>query len=228
MAWLKTFLTSTLGLKVIMAVSGVALFGFVLAHMAGNLQIYLGERTYNHYAAALQGNTALLWTARTGLLGVVLAHIVSAGVLTARSRAARPTAYDTHRWLSGTYAVRTMRFGGVVILAFIVYHLLHFTVGTVHPNIQHCRVTADDEFVCFAYQNFVAGFQNPAVVGFYVLAQVALGLHLAHGVWSMLRTLGLANPRYDLLTRRAATAFGTVVTLGNISMPIAVLAGLVK
>ncbi len=227
MDWLKRFLGSTIGLKVIMAVSGLVLFGFVLGHLAGNLQIFLGEKVFNAYASTLQSNQPLVWTVRMTLLASVFAHMGSAGALTMRSNAARPVGYQKKEWLSGRYAVRTMRFGGVVLLAFIVYHLLHLTVGIVHPDFQHCMPAGAGHVECSAYHNLTVGFRNPLVAGFYIVAQLALGLHLAHGVWSLTRTLGLSNPRYDGIARKLAWFFGGAVTVGNCSIAIAALANLV-
>jgi succinate dehydrogenase / fumarate reductase cytochrome b subunit len=214
-------------MKILMAVTGLLMFGFVLVHMAGNLQIFLGERVYNHYAAMLQGQPEIVWLARAGLLGTVLAHIFSAISLTRRSAAARPAPYKMKKWLSGTYAVRTMKFGGFVLLAFIVFHLLQFTIlGVGVEGFRHCEWVGDT-FTCYAYSNFINGFQNPVIVLFYLVAQAMLGLHLAHGAWSMLRTLGMSNPRYDKLARQGATAFGVLIFLGNSSMPVAVMLGLI-
>lgn len=227
MKWLTKFLTSTIGMKVLMAVTGLMLFGFVVVHMVGNLQVFLGEHTYNHYAQMLQGNPEIVWIARMALLGAVVAHMFSAISLTMRSKSARPQGYKMKTWLSGTYAVRTMRFGGFVLLAFIVFHLAQFTIAGVGvEGFRHCAWVGN-EFTCYAYQNFVQGFQNPAIVGFYIVAQAFLGLHLAHGVWSMLRTLGMTNPRHDALARKAASLFGVVMFMGNAIMPIAVIAGYV-
>ncbi len=227
MGWLCRFLDSNIGLKILMALSGLALVGFVIAHMLGNMQIFLGADALNDYAELLQGNTKLLWAARSGLIAAIGAHVYSALKLAVRARAARPAGYKNHKWLSGSYAVRTMRFGGMVLLAFIVYHLLHFTVGTTgHDNFKHCATVAN-EFNCYAYQNVVGGFANPLVGIFYIVAQLCLGLHLAHGVWSMCRTLGLDNPRFDGIARKVAIAVSVVVTVGNISIPVAVMAGLV-
>lgn len=227
MKWLTKFLTSTIGMKILMAVTGLMLFGFVLVHMVGNLQVFLGEHTYNHYAQMLQGNPEIVWIARMGLLGAVVAHMFSAISLTMRSKGARPQGYKMKKWLSGTYAVRTMRFGGFVLLAFIVFHLAQFTIAGVGvEGFRHCEWVGN-EFTCYAYQNFVAGFQNPLIVLFYIVAQAFLGLHLAHGVWSMLRTLGMTNPRHDALARKGATLFGVAMFMGNSIMPIAVIAGFV-
>jgi succinate dehydrogenase / fumarate reductase cytochrome b subunit len=226
MSWLQRFASSNIGLKVIMALTGFMMFGFVIVHMIGNLQVFLGPDTYNHYAEMLQGNPEIVWIARMGLLGAVLAHIGSAVALVTRSRAARPQGYGEHKFMGSSYAVRTMRFGGLILLLFIVFHLAQFTVAGVGvEGFQHCAWVGDD-FTCYAYQNFVKGFQNPLVVGFYVVAQVFLGMHLTHGVWSMFRTLGLSNPRYVELAQKGAIAFGVLIAVGNIVMPIAALAGL--
>jgi succinate dehydrogenase / fumarate reductase cytochrome b subunit len=227
MDWLKRFLGSTIGLKLIMALSGLGLFGFVLGHLAGNMQVFLGREVFNAYAEMLQGNKALIWTARVGLLGMVLAHMGSAGSLVMRSRAARPVGYKDRKWLSGRYAVRTMRFGGVVLLAFIVYHLLHLTLGVVHPDYTHCVPAGAGKVDCDAYHNLTVGLRHPGVAAFYIVSQLALGMHLAHGVWSLCRTLGLGNPRFDGFARVAAWGFGGLVAAGNISIAVACLAGLV-
>ena len=168
MGWLKRFLTSSIGLKAMMAMSGLILVGFVVVHMIGNMQIYLGEDVFNEYAQKLQGTKELLWSVRIVLLGAVVTHIYSAFVLTRRSRAARPTGYEQQKWMSGSYAVRTMRWGGVILLLFIGYHLLHLTVGAVGPEVHHCETVAG-EFTCHAYANVIRGFQNPLVAGFYIV-----------------------------------------------------------
>lgn len=226
MTWLKQFLSSSIGLKIVMALSGLGLFGFVIAHMLGNLQVFMGADKFNAYAAMMQGNP-LLWPARIGLLGMVGAHIASAATLVMRSNKARPVGYKQHTWLSGSYAVRTMRYGGVLLLAFIVYHLLHLTLGSAHASFQHCMSDGKGGLTCFAFQNLVSGLSNPAVAAAYIVAQVALGLHLAHGVWSLCRTLGLGNPRYDGPARTAAMFFGALITAGNCSIAIAILSGVV-
>ncbi len=227
MSWLSRFLRSTIGQKIVMAVSGLLLVGFVIAHMLGNLQIFLGADALNSYAAIMQGNQGILWVARLGLLGAVGAHIWSAFKLTMAAKAARPVSYKKRSWFDERYAARTMRVGGVILLAFIVYHILHFTVGTVHGDFQHCA-DVNGVFTCYAYENVVGGFSNPLIGGFYVIAQVFLGLHLTHGVWSMTRTLGQGNPRFDDMARKAAAATGLIITIGNCSIPIAIMAGIVS
>jgi succinate dehydrogenase / fumarate reductase cytochrome b subunit len=208
---------STIGKKIIMALSGVILFGFALVHMVGNLQVYLGPTKLDEYGALLRKVPEFLWVARLVLLAAAGAHIWSATSLTLINWAARPAGYRQQTWIESTWGSRTMRWSGVVLLAFIVYHLLHFTIGSVHPDFIPGAVN----------HNFVSGFRVKWVSGFYIVAMLCLGLHLYHGVWSMLQTLGLNHPRYNALRHACATFVSVVIVLGNVSMPIAVLAGLI-
>ncbi len=226
MSWLTRFLGSNIGLKLVMALSGFVLFGFTLGHMAGNLQVFLGPDVFNAYAEGLQGNAMVLWGIRSVMLLAIVSHMFSAVTLALRSKAARPQGYKQQKFLSGNYAVRTMKFGGFVLLAFIVYHLLHLTVGAVHPDFNHCEMVSG-HLKCSAYHNLTVGLSNPLVAGFYMLAQVFLGMHLAHGVWSLARTLGLSNPRYDGLARKAAWTFAGLVSAGNIVIALACVLGIV-
>ena len=217
----QAFMRSSLGLKIVMALTGIVLFGFVIGHMIGNLQVYLGPEVFNHYAELLRelGHGMALWIARAGLLVAVGLHIWSAWRLTLMNSAARPVGYREVERRESTYASRTMRWSGVILLLFIVYHLMHFTIGVhaVHPQFVHGD----------AYHNFVTGFQNPLVSGFYILAMLALGLHLYHGAWSFMQTLGLSHPRYDHLRYAFAALVTLVILAGNISFPVAVLTGYV-
>jgi succinate dehydrogenase / fumarate reductase cytochrome b subunit len=221
MTSLGRFLASSIGKKIVMALTGLVLFGFVFAHMLGNLQVYLGPGKLDEYGAALRKLPALLWAARAVLLGSVLAHVWAAWSLTRTSWDARPQDYRERRNVSTAgsgYASHLMRWGGVTLALFVVYHILHFTVGTVHPRFEEGRV----------HQNFVLGFQVWYVSAFYIVAMLALGQHLYHGVWSLFQTLGLNHPRYNALRRTFAAAFAGVIVLGNISFPIAVLVGVVR
>ncbi len=214
------FLGSSIGRKLIMASTGAILVGFVLGHMLGNLQVYLGPDAMNAYAVFLRQalHGAGLWIARAVLLVSVVLHIWSATSLTLSSRAARPIGYRELKWKESTYASRTMRWSGVIILFFVIYHLLHFTFGSVHPSFIEGDV----------YHNVVAGFRSVPVSLFYIVAMVLLGLHLRHGVWSMFQTLGVSHPRYIRMAHVGAWVFATIIVIGNISFPIAVLAGVVK
>lgn len=211
---------STIGRKVVMAVTGVVLIAFVVGHMVGNLQVYLGPEALNAYAEWLRHvlHGAGLWIARGSLAVAVLLHIWAATSLTLESRAARPVAYRKWSPRDSTYASRTMRWGGVIIFAFVTYHLMHFTFGTAHPDF----VPGD------VYRNFIVGFQDPWVGAVYIIANLVLGLHLRHGIWSMARTLGVSHPRYVRLSEAAATALAAVVVIGNVSFPLAVLWGLIR
>jgi succinate dehydrogenase / fumarate reductase, cytochrome b subunit len=214
------FLDASVGKKVVMALTGIVLFGFVTVHMLGNLQAYLGREPMNHYAEFL--HTMLhgggIWVFRGVLLASVILHAWAALSLTLANWAARPVGYRARQHQAATLASRTMRWSGVILGAFIVYHLLHLTTGTVHPDF----VKGD------AYHNFVTGFQSVPAAAFYVVAQVCLGFHLWHGVWSLTQTLGLSHPRYDVLRRRFAYVMAILVAGVNLSFPIAVLAGVIR
>lgn len=209
-----------------MAVTGIVLFLFVVGHMLGNLKIFQGPEKFNAYAEFLReigdpilGHGQFLWIARLGLLLAVGIHIVAAVQLTRMSRAARPVKYK--RALepdASTYASRTMRWGGAIIAAFVIYHLLHFTFGTVHPDFVAGSV----------YHNVIVGFQDWIVAGSYMVAVGVLGMHLYHGVWSVFQTLGANNPRYNRLRRPAATAAALIIFFGFVAVPLSVLAGLVQ
>jgi succinate dehydrogenase / fumarate reductase cytochrome b subunit len=219
------FWRTTLGKKAVMAVTGFVLFGFVFVHMYGNLKMYQGEAKFDHYAEELRelgkpilGHGQALWIARSVLLAAVLLHIWSAWSLTRQSRNARPVAYHRHDLLQSNYAMRTMRWGGVILLLFVIYHLAHLTLGWAHPDFTPGKV----------YQNVTVGFQIPWVALFYVVANLALGLHLYHGLWSLFQTLGLNHPAWNPWRRRFAALFAIAVTVGNVSFPIAVLTGVVR
>lgn len=212
------FVRSTIGRKVLMALSGAALFGFVIAHLIGNLLVYRGPEALNAYGAGLRHFPALLWGARAGLLVAALVHIWAAVSLTRTSHAARPEGYRQKNYREATYASRTMRWGGVIILLFIVYHLMHFTFGNMHPQF----VDGD------VYHNVIAGFHVLPVSIFYIIAMIALGFHLYHGLWSMLQTLGFNHPRFNPARKLFAALFAFLLAAGNISIPLSVLTGLVR
>jgi succinate dehydrogenase / fumarate reductase cytochrome b subunit len=223
---------TSVGRKVTMAVSGIVLFGFVLVHMVGNLKVYTGESHFNDYAVFLRtvGEPALphgavLWIARIVLLACVGIHIVAAALVWWQSRNARIDDYHKQTDLSFSYASRTMRWGGVIVVVFVVYHLLHLTVGVAHPDFAGAGHPQAWEGHVNAYRNLVTGFRVPWVAAAYVLAMVPLGLHIYHGVWSATQTLSLAGPRVSMWRRPVAAAVAGVVVTGNVSIPVAVLAG---
>ncbi len=213
------FMASSVGRKVVMAATGIVLFGFVTVHMIGNTQAYMGAEAFNGYAKFLHSmlHGGGIWIFRAVLLAAVGLHIWAAVSLTLDNRAARPIGYREQQNQASTWASRTMRWSGVILAVFIVYHLLHLTTGTVHPSFDHAN----------PYANFVTGFQVPAVAGFYIVAQLCLGLHMWHGVWSVTQSLGLAHPRFDSLRRNFATGLTLLVVGVNITYPIAVLTGFI-
>ncbi len=225
MGWVVQFAKSSIGAKFLMAVTGLILFGFVLVHMAGNLQVFLGPEAYNNYANFLKSLPELLWPARLVLLSSAILHVVSGLRLAAIDKAARPVAYAQRRYREATPWSRSMALSGLVVLAFIVYHLLHFTLGVTDPSHAHLRDPLGHHDV---YSMFVYGFQNVYVAGAYIVAMMLLGLHLSHGVTSLFQTLGISHPRYSLAIGKIGPIFAIIIVLGNISMPLAVLMGWIK
>ena len=226
MSWFSDFYRSAVGKKAVMAVTGIILFGFVLVHMIGNLHLYEGRQYINDYGRFLRqvGAPAIpphvaLWLARLVLLAAVVLHMWAAWQVTQLARAARPQRYVQRQTVHTSYASRTMRWGGVIILLFVVFHILNLTTGTVHPGGPF--IEGD------VYNNMVTGFQVWYVSLFYIVAQVALGFHLYHGLWSMFQSLGWNHPRFNLWRNGFAHAFAWIITLGNISFPVAVYFGLV-
>ena len=215
------FYDTTLGKKLVMAITGIIMVGFVIGHMAGNLQVFLGPEVFNGYAALLHTSAELLWVVRLVLLASVVLHMISALQLALLARKARPQNYVKQKSTTSTYASRTMYWSGPIVGVFIVYHLLHFTVGTVHPTQPFLGHEA-------AYQNVIAGFQIVPVSLFYIFAMCLLCLHLYHGVWSMFQSLGLAHPRYTPLLKKLSVALSFIVAIGFSSVPVAVMLGIVS
>jgi len=213
-------LNSSIGLKITMALTGVILAGFVLVHMLGNLQVYQGPEALDAYGKLLRKEPALLWTFRLVLLSAVGLHIWAFLALTRKNLQARPQAYQARKYKESSLASRSMIITGPLILAFIIYHILHLTTGTVHPDFQEGAV----------YHNLIAGLKGlGGIVGLiYIVAMIMLAFHLWHGVWSMFQTLGAPEDRYRSLGRRFATIFTILVTLGFASVPLAVLTGFLK
>ena len=219
MQLVRNFWQSQLGKKVVMAVTGLIGVGFVFGHMVGNLQVFQGPEKINAYSRFLHGTGGALWAARLVLLAAVVLHIAAAVQLTGRRQAARPVAYAGGRQPQvSTLASRTIRWGGVLILIFLVYHILHFTLGTVHGSF----VDGDP------YHNVAAGFASPLVVVFYELALVAVGLHLYHGIWSSGRSLGVSQPSPHPIRRQLALVLSVIVWAGFAVIPVAVYAGIIR
>ena len=216
---------SLVGMKVLMAVTGVILFLFVVGHLLGNLKVFQGPEHFNTYAEGLRTVGApffargqLLWIARLVLLVAVGAHIGAAIMVTRASWRARPVGYRRLEPVETTYAARTMRWGGVLIALYVIYHLLDFTFGRVNPSF----VPGD------VYHNVVASLRVWPVAAAYIAAMVVLGLHLYHGTWSALQTLGLNRPPTGRWRRSAAGAIAVLIAGLYISIPVAVLAGIVR
>ena len=213
-----------------MAISGLALFLFVVVHMIGNLQIFLGPDTINEYGHFLQTKPELVWATRIGLLTMVLLHIWSAIKLSAENRAARPKGYGEYKPLGSSYASRTMLVSGLVILTFIIYHLLHFTVQSEGINFANTnfKTLHDAKDRHDIYNMMVIGFSNPIVSIFYIVSMALLSLHLSHGVSSMFQSLGLKNRKYGKFIDRLAFAAAIILIIGYSAIPIAVLTGVLK
>jgi succinate dehydrogenase / fumarate reductase cytochrome b subunit len=208
-----TFYHTSIGKKVVMAITGFILFGYVVIHMLGNLQIFMGPEQINTYAATLKGNLALLWVARLILLTAGVWHIVAATQLWRQSQRSRPEGYHYKEVIQANYASRTMRWSGPILAAFIIYHLLHFTTGTVHPSFDGHDV----------YNNVVTSFRSWPVALFYIVAMLALGFHLRHGVWSMFQTIGVINSKSDWFFHRFATIATLAIVVGFIAIPLVIV-----
>jgi succinate dehydrogenase / fumarate reductase cytochrome b subunit len=212
------FYETTIGKKVVMAVSGFVVVGWLFLHMLGHIAAFAGRDVYNEYAAFLADRPPLLWGQRVVLAAALVVHIHAAFSLWARNSDARPRSYAQRKDLATNYAALTMRYGGLVLLSFIIYHVLHLTVGmTEHLGYEFVRGDV--------YNNLVLGFQRPLVAAFYIVAQVALGMHLYHGIWSLTQTLGADHPKYNGLRQLVAGGLTVVIVLGFVSVPVSVLTG---
>lgn len=217
-----TLFDTTIGKKAVMAVTGLVLFGFLVGHMLGNLQIFLGPDALNAYAEKLQSLGPLLWGVRATMAVCLTLHVWMVVDLYARSLAARPVAYRVTQSIATNYAAKAMWLSGIVILLFVLYHLAHFTFpGISMGNYEHDTHGQ-------VYLNVVNGFGVRWVSGLYIVAQLVLWAHLYHGAWSLLQSLGLNHPRYNDRARAVAKLIATIIVLGNISIPVAVMAGIVK
>ena len=214
------FWPSTNGKKVVMAITGAILLLFVIGHMLGNLQVFEGPEKLNAYGRFLRAVPELLWTVRAVLLISVALHIWASVQLAARKIRARPVSYAKRDNVASGYASRTMYWSGPIILAFVIYHLLHLTAGVVHPGGQF--IEGD------VYHNVVSGFQVWYVSAWYIFSMVLLGMHIWHGAWSMFQSLGINHPRHTPILRKAAATLAIPIVLGYVSIPVSVLLGLVK
>jgi succinate dehydrogenase / fumarate reductase, cytochrome b subunit len=217
--------STAVGKKYAMALSGIALMGYVLAHMIGNLKMYLGPEDINHYGEFLREllvplapRTVVLWTLRIGLLGAVVLHIHAAYSLTVINRQARSVKYQSERdYEAANFASRTMRWTGIIVGLFVIFHLADLTWGSANPNF----VRGDP------YDNLFNSFDRVPVAIIYIVCMLALGFHIFHGAWSMFQSLGLNNPRWNIWRRYFAIGFALLITVGNISMPLLITTGVV-
>ncbi len=214
------FWASTVGKKIVMAVTGILLFVFVIGHLLGNLQVFEGPAKLNAYGAFLHSIGEFLWPVRIILLIAVTLHIVATVQLALRKKRARPVEYSVKKAIASSYASRTMYWSGPIVLAFIIFHLLHLTAGYIHPGAAF--IEGD------VYHNVVSGFQVWWVSLSYIVAVSLLGLHLRHGLWSMFQSLGIHQPQHTARLKTAAMVIAVLIVLGYISIPISVLLGLVK
>jgi len=218
---------SSLGKKYLMAVTGFLLFLFVVGHLVGNLQVFLGPEAINRYGHFLQSNYELVWPARIGLLFMVGLHIWSAASPSLENRAARPVQYAVYEPVGSSYASRTMLMSGLIVLAFIIYHLLHFTVQTQYLNGtgQNFTTFMDPEKRHDIFKMMVVGFNNGWVSGFYILGMALLCLHLSHGISSMFQSIGWKSEAYRPFLDNAARVVAVLIFLGYSSIPVAILLG---
>lgn len=223
--WPVEFYRSAVGKKWVMAITGILLLGFVVAHMVGNLKMYLGREEIDHYAEGLRTllypilpKEVALWGMRLGLVGALIFHVHSAITLTQMNRRARPTGYQSPRdYVAVNFASRTMRYTGLIMFLYIVFHLLDLTIGTTNPDFEHGKV----------YDNLVASMSRPVVAIVYIICNVAVAVHLFHGTWSMFQSMGLNNPRYNAARRAFAVGISSLILVGNVSFPVMILAGVV-
>jgi succinate dehydrogenase / fumarate reductase cytochrome b subunit len=213
-----------------MAITGLALVGFVIAHLLGNLQIFLGPEALNRYGHFLQSTPELLWPLRIGLLAMAVLHMIAAIALTRENRAARPIPYAHYEVVAASYASRTMFMSGLIVFVFVVYHLLHFTLQVPQINLigQDFRTLEDIKQRHDVYAMMVTGFRNPFVSGFYVLGMALLCLHLSHGISSLFQSLGLSNRAYSRFLDGLGMIGAILIFVGYAAIPAAVLIGVLK
>src|SRR5437764_4931247 len=220
MGRLRQFYGSMVGKKAVMGVTGLIGIGFVILHSLGNLLVFRGPDAINSYSHFLKSTGELLWGLRIVLIVAVVLHVIAAAQLTRQSRAARPVSYVKREPQAATIASRTMRWGGVLLLAFIVVHILHFTTGTIRPAGAFSRQDV--------YANVVTSFRIWWVALFYVVSMIALGLHLFHGAWSSVRSIGVSRMSAVPLRHRVSMALAILIWAAFTAVPVAVFSGLVR
>lgn len=216
---------SSIGAKLVMAITGIMLFGFVIGHLMGNLLMFAGQEAVNTYAQWLKDRGLLLWVVRAGLLAVFVVHIASAFRVWRLNRAARPEPYDVSKFLTTTYAARTIMVSGVIVLAFVAYHLMHYTLGITNPEFMGL---VDSQGRHNVYRMVIQGFSSVPVSVVYLIAVLLLGMHLSHGVTSFFQTLGLHGSKFSAFTAKLGPVCGLLIFIGYASIPMAVLSGILK
>lgn len=216
---------SSVGAKVVMALSGLVLVIYVIFHMLGNLQVFEGAHALNSYAAFLRDLPIVLWAARIGLLGIAVVHVVLAVRLSLNNRRARPIAYTIHKYRRASIASRTMAASGIALLLFLVFHLLHLTAGVIGP-VSADRI--DAEGYRDVYGMLIHAFQNPLMVAVYLAGQVGLAFHLSHAVSSSVQTLGFEHAALDRLFKAAGPSVALLVVSGNVAIILAIFLGIVR
>jgi len=229
--WPVEFYRSAVGKKWVMAVSGIAMLGFVVAHLVGNLKLYLGKEPDGEYAIDAYGhalrtllhpimpNEVVLWLLRIGLIVALVAHVHAAATLTIMNRRARPTTYQSPRdYVAVNFASRSMRYTGVIVLGYLVFHLLDLTIGPANPDFREGEV----------HHNMIASMQRWPVAIAYIICNIAVAVHLYHGTWSMFQSLGLNNPRYNAARKAFAVGITSVIGVGNVLFPILIVTRVVK
>lgn len=222
---ISSYLSSSIGRKWIVALTGLGLFGFVVGHLLGNLQVFIGPEPLNRYAYFLQNLGELLWVIRLGLLAMLVAHVVFTIKLRLENRAARGTPYAVTTRRAATFPARMMMLSGLMVLCFIVFHLLHFTAQTIDPSFLALH---DEKGRHDVYRMMILGFQSKAASAFYIVAVGLLAMHLNHGIGSLFQTLGLNSAKVRPLWEKGGVAFSWLIFLGYASIPVAVLTGVLK
>ncbi len=222
------YFKSSIGKKIVVAVTGILLLGFVIVHMAGNLQIYAGAEKINAYAKFLKDLGPLLWIARFGLLLSFVIHIYFTVQLKLENRAARPESYSYMQTKQASSASLYMIVSGLIILGFVIYHLLHFTFGITNPEYMALEYTLNGEKVHDVYAMVVRGFQVPAISAVYIVSMALLCWHLSHGIASIFQTLGISSPKVNPSIQKLAYAISGIIFVGNVSIPLSILLGIVK
>lgn len=223
---LGTTLKSSIGAKVLMAVTGVLLLLFVIGHMLGNLQVFLGPDKLNAYAATLQGLGPLLWVIRIGLLAILVLHVAAAAKVVGMSKSARPVPYNKHQSIATSFAARTMLVTGILVLLFVIYHVLHLTTGTLDTTGSYGALDVEGRHDVYAM--VIAGFQQLPTCAIYVVAMTLLCMHLSHGISSLMQTMGLRKGGNAATVDKVGPLVAGAIWLGNISMPLAAITGMIS